>query len=109
MSAAFIGGNLDALSGAATRLNASGDKAVATKASTETAALALNEAIETAMKDLISKFDGIAEELRTDIKEAHTQLSNADWQGASRENALQIKGDLLGQVNTVLGLSLIHI
>ena len=102
MSAAFIGGNLDAMSQAATRLTASGDKAIATTASTETAAVALNEAIETAMGELIRKFNDIAEELRIDINEAHTQLSNADWQGASRENALQIKSDLLGQVNTVL-------
>jgi len=100
--AAFIGGNLADMESSAARLVDSGAVAVDTGNETQRAAVALSEAIETAMGDLIRAFEGVAGVLSDDIAQSHTQLVGTDWQGASRENAIAIKESLQGQVKTVL-------
>ena len=103
--AAFIGGNLADIEASANRLIVSGTAAEATGTDTAAAALALQEAIDTAMSNLVTAFEGVAAALTDDIQQSHGQLVGSDWRGASRENAIAIKETLQGQVNTVLGLA----
>lgn len=100
---AFIGGNLDAIAQSADRIDTSAALAVTTGTETSSAAEMLQTAVNEAMGDLMKKFDLIAGELSKDINATHTQLVSADWKGASRDNAVAIKEQLQGQVNTVLG------
>ncbi len=99
---AFIGGNLDAIAESAGRMDQSAALAVTTGEQTKSAAETLQGAIEQAMGELVSKFNGIADEMRQDINTTHTQLMNTDWKGSSRDNAVAIKEQLQTQVNTVL-------
>lgn len=102
MSAAFIGGNLESLGQVATRLQESGNKALQTTDGAQAAAQRLTEAIEASMGELLNQFNTVASDLTADISQAHEQLRAADWQGASYENAVAIKGDLQSQVERVL-------
>lgn len=100
---AFIGGNLDAIAASADRIDKSAAMAITTGESTASAADLLQTAVNDAMADLIKKFDVIAGDLNEDITTAHGQLVDADWKGASRDNAVAIKQQLQTQVTTVLG------
>ena len=102
MASSFIGGNLDSIAQVATRLDASGAKALETSGATDTAAQTLTGAVDDAMKQLVSRFSDIAAELNADILQSHNELSNSDRQGTSRDNAVQIKADLQTQVSGVL-------
>ena len=99
---AFIGGNLQAIEDSAKRLDASGAMAMTTSTSTATAAEVLSAAISDAMSTLLRQFEEIAGTLTDDINASHSQLVGADWQGASRDNAIAIKESLQGQVSSVL-------
>ena len=99
----FIGGNLQAIEDAAARLVESGTVAVATGTETKSAADQLEIAIASAMDDLLRRFEQIAATLTDDVTASHQQLVGSDWRGASRDNAVQIKEHLQGQINTVLG------
>ncbi len=103
MSAVFIGGNLESIEQVATRLDASGTKALATSSASDSAAETLMVAVDDAMAELVRRFGEVASELTDDITQAHSQLEGTDWQGTSRENAIAIKADLQSQVNRVLG------
>ena len=103
--AAFIGGNLADIQASADRLVVSGTAAEQTGSDTATAAVALQEAIDTAMTNLVTAFEGVANALTEDIQQSHNQLAGSDWRGASRENAVAIKEALQGQVNQVLGVA----
>lgn len=98
----FIGGNLADIETSAQRLVDSGAMAVTTGTETQRAAVALSEAIERAMGDLVTAFEGVAATLTDDISQSHNRLVGTDWQGASRENAIAIKESLQGQVGTVI-------
>lgn len=102
MGAAFIGGNLESISQVATRLDASGAKALDTGAQTDTAAEQLMVAIDESMSELLRRFGDVAAELTGDIGQSHSQLEGTEWQGTSRENAIAIKAELQSQVNRVL-------
>lgn len=99
----FIGGNLQDIESSAARLVDSGAMAVATGADTHGAAVVLADAVDQAMTQLVSRFEGIAESLSAEITQSHAVLAGSDWQGQSRENAIVMKEELLAQVNAVLG------
>ena len=102
MSAGFIGGRLEDISSAAEKLTATGINAEGCGEQTKQASEDLQTAINEAMQNLTTRFNGIATDLNGEIKAAHDQLGAADWQGQSFENALQIKTDLQTQVNNVV-------
>lgn len=99
---AFIGGNLEAITESAARMDDSATKAMGTVDLTASAAGTLSSAVETAMTDLLKTFGQIGSDLSDDINRTHTTLVNADWQGSSRENAVIIKERLQTQVNEVI-------
>lgn len=99
---AFIGGNLHDIEASANRLVDSGAQAASSGAETHQAAVALAGAIEEAMARLLSQFEGTADRLSADIVQSHAQLTNAEWQGRSKDNAVVLKEELLAQVNGVL-------
>jgi len=102
-TAAFIGGNLDAISSSADTLDQTGADAVRSGADTKTAADELAGAITESTDLLVRRFHDIAEELRQRIGSAHAQLESTDWQGQSKDAAVQIKANLQSQVDKVLG------
>ncbi len=102
MSPAFIGGNLDSIEQAASRLDQTASKALDTSAQTDAAAERLLAAIDDAMATLLARFNDVAGEMTSEISQSHAQLEGSDWQGTSRENALAIKNELQGQVNSIL-------
>lgn len=97
-----IGGNLEDIGNSATRIDASGTKAIDTSQDTKTAADEVETAITQTMDGLIKRFGEIAEALNDDIKDAHKQLEGTAWTGKSQEAALAIKTDLQGQVGTIM-------
>lgn len=99
----FIGGNLQDIEISAARLVDSGAMAVSSGADTHGAAIALAEAVDQAMSQLVARFEGIAESLSAEIAQSHAVLAGSNWQGQSRENAVVMKEELLTQVNAVLG------
>lgn len=102
MSAAFIGGNLESIERAASRLDQTASKAIDTGRQSDAAAEQLFGAIEEAMATLLARFEGVAGELTTEITQSHAELEGSDWQGTSRDNAVAIKNELQGQVTSIL-------
>lgn len=102
MSATFIGGNLDSIEQAASRLDQTASKALDTSSQSDAAAEQLLGAIDEAMNTLLTRFKTVADELSAEISQSHAELEGSDWQGTSRENALAIKHELQAQVNTIL-------
>lgn len=100
--AAFIGGNLQAIEDSARKLVTTGQDAVASGDHTKTAADELESAVSTSTDALLQRFQTIAGELEQAINAAHQQLEGTDWQGQSREAALEIKASLKTQVGKVL-------
>ncbi|MFT7476689.1 MAG: hypothetical protein ACI81L_003649 [Verrucomicrobiales bacterium] len=100
---AFIGGNLQSISESASRLDASGAMAITTATRTKGAADSLEAAVTAALNDLVRSFGSIADGMSEEIASSHRSLVGADWQGASRDNAVAIKEHLQGQVRSVLG------
>ena len=98
----YIGGNLQSIADSASRLDASAAMAVTTATRTKGAADALEAAVTAALNDLVRSFGSIADGMNDEISSSHRSLLGADWQGASRDNALVIKEQLQGQVQGVL-------
>ncbi len=98
----FIGGNLHDIEASATRMSQTGAAAVASGSETHSAAVVLAASIDDAMRTMVTHFERIADGLATEIQQSHNTLVATDWHGQSRENAVAIKDELLGQVSTIL-------
>jgi CelD/BcsL family acetyltransferase involved in cellulose biosynthesis len=99
---AVVGGNLADIDSNVTKLEATGASAEASGGRTSQEAGLLAEAIETATANLITRFQQIAADLDQDIRAAATKLETSEWEGHSKRRAVEIKGELQGQVNTVM-------
>lgn len=100
--ATIIGGDLTSITESAKRVRESGTAAMNSHTQTDKAALELQTEINGAMDTLLTKFRATEEELRGDLDTSFKQLDSAEWKGASRDNAVQIKADMDTQIGTVL-------
>lgn len=100
--ATIIGGDLTSITESAKRVRASGEAAMASHAQTDKAAVELQTEINGAMDTLLVKFRATEQDLRGDLETSFKQLDSAEWKGASRDNALQIKAEMDKQIGTVL-------
>ena len=100
--ATIIGGDLTSITESAKRVRESGTAAMNSHTQTDKAALELQTEINGAMDTLLTKFRATEEELRGDLDTSFKQLDSAEWKGASRDNAVQIKADMDTQIGTCL-------
>jgi len=98
----FIGGRLEDIEGAATRLADTGVNVGKCGEHCKTASDEVKGAIDEAMGTLMTRFNDIAGEINTEIQAADTKLNTADWKGQSQVNAIAIKNELQTQINTVV-------
>jgi len=100
---AIVGGNLADIDSNVTKLEATGATAEASGKDTAGAATVLAEAIEGATAELLRRFQEIAATLDEEIRAAATKLETSEWEGHSKRRAVEIKSELQGQVNSVMG------
>lgn len=100
---AIVGGNLADIDSNVTKLEATGATAETSGKDTAGAATVLAEAIEGATAELLRRFEEIASTLDEEIRAAATKLETSEWEGHSKRRAVEIKGELQGQVNSVMG------
>ena len=99
---AVVGGNLADMASNVGRLREAGASAVASADETTMAVRVLDDSIRSATADVVARFEAIATELKAQISHASRQLHASDWQGRSREHALQIEATLSGHVDRVI-------
>lgn len=102
-AAGSIGADLDSIEDAAAALDKSGGDTVDKNTKTDTAGTELVGDITDSMGRLIEKFVGIAGELKEEINVSTTAVHNSTWGGKSKDAADQIKTDLDGEIDRVLG------
>jgi len=98
-----IGARLSSLRESAGVMDTTGTAAEEAGTTAQNASSQMKGSIDDATSTMQSHFNRMADDMRTQISQAHQSLMNTEWTGSARQRAEELEQELNSKVSSVLG------